>query len=122
MYGKEWEDKVLEQLNDEEKRIYFARKKYLEENGYYFNPDTRVVVGIVKGLYKNLVRYGAEYCPCRPVTGDIIEDTKNICPCVYHFEELRRDGICKCRLFVTKEKAKEIIKKHGWNLKIEEKV
>lgn len=104
LYKDGWEEQVLSQLNDKEKEIYFARKDYvLQDNDVFFNPHQRIVVGIIKGLYKNLINYGAEYCPCRPVSGDPIEDAKNICPCIYHKDELKNDGICKCLLFVSSE-------------------
>ncbi|MGR3220281.1 MAG: ferredoxin-thioredoxin reductase catalytic domain-containing protein [Candidatus Anammoxibacter sp.] len=46
-------------------------------------------------------KYGFDYCPCRIVTGDKEKDDKIICPCVYHEEEIKRDGKCHCDLFVA---------------------
>ncbi len=100
MYGEEWEREVLSKLDEAEKEIYYDLKEYAEKNHYKLNPNKSVVVGIIKGLRRNEIRYGARYCPCRQVSGNPIEDMKIICPCVYHRDEIERDGHCKCRIFV----------------------
>ena len=46
-----------------------------------------------------LEKFGKRYCPCRIVTGDEKEDRKIVCPCIYHKEEVERDGSCHCELF-----------------------
>lgn len=73
---------------------------YAQKNGFLLNPKKEVVDGIVGGLLKNEEKYGQRYCPCRRVTGDQDEDGKNICPCVYHKEEIAKFGHCLCNLFV----------------------
>ena len=70
------------------------------ENGFKLNPDKKVVEGIVKVLLEREKKFGARYCPCRRITGNKEEDKKIICPCVYHKEEIEKDGHCLCRLFV----------------------
>ena len=77
-------------------------KKYAEENGFKLNPNEKIVDGIIAGLKRNEEKYGERYCPCRRVTGDKETDKKIICPCVYHKEEIEKDGRCHCNLFVKK--------------------
>jgi len=75
-------------------------KEYARENGFLLNPNRKVVEGIVKILLEREKDLGARYCPCRRVTGDKEEDKKIICPCIYHKEEIEKDGRCHCGLFV----------------------
>jgi len=86
----------------DKKRFREAKRRYAESQGFALNPDEKVVDMIVDGLLENLGRHGAAYCPCRPVSGDREADRKIICPCVYHRDELERDGKCHCLLFVRK--------------------
>jgi len=76
--------------------------EYAEKQGFSLNPDKRVVEAIVKGLLLREEKFGARFCPCRKISGDREEDKKIVCPCVYHLEELARDGKCLCGLFVKK--------------------
>ncbi|MBD3263108.1 ferredoxin:thioredoxin reductase [Candidatus Woesearchaeota archaeon] len=79
-------------------------KKYAdEESDLKLNPNQAIVDAIVKGLARNKEKYGYAYCPCRPITGDEEEDKKIICPCVYHKDEIKKDGHCHCRLFVKED-------------------
>ncbi len=75
-------------------------QEYAKENGFSLNLNQEAVERIVKGLLENEKKYGARYCPCRRITGNAEEDKKNICPCVYHIQELEKDGRCLCGLFV----------------------
>ena len=75
-------------------------KEYAEQSGFRLNPDREVVERLIKGLLENEKKYGQRYCPCRRVSGNLEEDKPKICPCVYHRQELERDGHCYCRLFV----------------------
>jgi len=75
-------------------------EKYAKDNGFSLNPDRKVVERIVRGLLENERKYGKRYCPCRRVTGNEEEDKKIICPCIYHRQELEKDGHCLCGLFV----------------------
>lgn len=70
------------------------------QEGLKLNPDGNIVKAIVKGLLMNKRKEGEIYCPCRIISGDKGEDSKNICPCVYHKDEVRDTGHCKCLLFV----------------------
>ena len=65
---------------------------------YKLNPDTKTVDRVVKGLVMRKIKFGYAYCPCRLVMGDAEKDKKIICPCVYHVEEIERDGECHCNL------------------------
>ena len=73
-------------------------KEYAEKKGYSLNTNKKTVRRIVKGLLKNEMKYGMRYCPCRFVSGDKEADKKNICPCIYHEEEIKTQGCCYCKL------------------------
>ena len=77
-----------------------AFSKYAESQGFRLNPNNDKVEGVCKGLIANQKKHGARYCPCRMVSGDKEEDRKIICPCIYHKEEVKKDGHCHCGLFV----------------------
>ena len=75
-------------------------EEYAKESGFKINPNRKIVEGVVRGLLEREKKFGERYCPCRRVTGDKEEDKKIICPCVYHKEEIEKDGHCHCDLFV----------------------
>lgn len=75
-------------------------KEYAEKNGFQLNPNEKIVEAVVKGLLSREEKFGQKYCPCRRVTGNIEEDKKIICPCVYHKDEIQKDGHCHCNLYV----------------------
>jgi ferredoxin-thioredoxin reductase catalytic subunit len=75
-------------------------QEYARENGFSLNPDRTAVERIAKGLLENEKKHGFRYCPCRRMTGDKEEDKKIICPCIWHRQELEKDGHCLCGLFV----------------------
>lgn len=87
------EKEQIEQM----KQMY---SKYAESQGFRLNPDNAIVEGVCKGLLANQRKHGARYCPCRLVTKDKEEDKKIICPCIYHKNEIKKDGHCHCGLFV----------------------
>lgn len=80
----------------------YANSGYAQDQGLKLNPDAARVNFIVKGLLANEAKHGFRYCPCRPVTGDKVQDAPKICPCKWHVEEVKRDGHCLCRLFVKR--------------------
>jgi len=84
----------------EEAQLKQAKEYAENEQGLKLNPNEVIVNAIAKGLARNEEKYGAAYCPCRPITGDNETDKKIICPCVYHKDEIEKDGQCHCRLFV----------------------
>jgi ferredoxin-thioredoxin reductase catalytic chain len=42
---------------------------------------------------------GKRYCPCRRLSGNEEEDSKKVCVCAYHKEEIVNEGKCYCGLF-----------------------
>jgi len=79
------------------------KKKYAESQGFKLYPDEKMVMYAIKGLLKNEKRYGHQYCPCRPVTGNEEEDAPKICPCKWHKDEIKKMGHCLCRLFAAQD-------------------
>jgi len=88
---------------EEQEKIEQLMKEYEEyakNNGFLLNPDKKTVERIITGLLKNEEKFGEKYCPCRRVSGDKEEDAKKICACIWHKEEIERDGHCFCNLYV----------------------
>ena len=81
--------------------------RYAEVSDYYVHPDEVVVRNILRGLAENWARYGRFYCPCRKVSGIAEKDRENICPCKMHKEDIARDGVCECGLFVNSSYLKD---------------
>lgn len=75
-------------------------EEYAESKGYKLNPNRAIVEGVVNGLLSRKENFGELYCPCRKMSGSKEEDKKIICPCIYHEEEIKKDGHCFCNLFV----------------------
>ncbi len=84
------------------KELIQEYKEYAEKQGFLLNPDKKITEGIVRGLLEKEKQFGKRYCPCRRITGNKEEDKKNICPCIYHIEEIKEKGRCLCGLFVRK--------------------
>lgn len=76
---------------------------YVTKSPYVLNPDKKRVDFIIEGLSRNEEKHGWRFCPCRIVLGDMKQDYKKICPCSWHKDEIKKDGYCKCILFVSKE-------------------
>jgi ferredoxin-thioredoxin reductase catalytic subunit len=74
--------------------------EYAKSNGFQINPDEKAVERIINGLLNNEKIYGKKYCPCRRVSGDKQEDSKKICPCFWHKDEIKKDGHCLCWLYI----------------------
>lgn len=92
-----------ENLKDEKEKIETVIKEseeYAKKSGFKLNPDKGVVERIAKGLLENKKKYGARYCPCRRVTGNLEEDKKKICPCDFMQTEIEEQGHCLCGLFM----------------------
>lgn len=73
---------------------------YAQEHGLKLNPDKEIVKKVLRGLLENEKKYGKRYCPCRRVTGNAMEDQKNICPCEERERDIEKLGHCLCMLFV----------------------
>ncbi len=80
-------------------------QRYLSRGRYRLNPDRVTTEHVLRGLTRNLLRYGRGYCPCREVTGDPAQDRRNLCPCPQHHADIARDGFCECGLFVSESYA-----------------
>ncbi len=76
-------------------------EEYVETSSYELNPDSKKADKVIKSLAKRKLKYGYQYCPCRMISENKEIDDKMICPCEYHIEEIRQDGICCCDLFVS---------------------
>ena len=76
-------------------------EQYLAGKDFYFNPDPEIVDSILNAMAMRWEKFGADYCPCRRVTGEKEKDDLIVCPCVYHEDEIANDGHCHCRLFTS---------------------
>jgi ferredoxin-thioredoxin reductase catalytic subunit len=83
----------------EEKELYKKLKSYADSKNLKLNPNEKATEGIIRGLLRNKEFKGDIYCPCRTVTGNKEEDKKIVCPCIYHKQEIKDMGHCKCTLF-----------------------
>ncbi len=86
-----------------EEKILKISEEYAKKEGFILNKDKKHMNLIISALSKNQEKYGYQFCPCRVVTGDFEEDRKIVCPCIYHKDEIKQDGHCKCKLFFKKE-------------------
>ena len=77
-------------------------QEYADSKGFKLNPDERALKAIVTAILKKQKKEGANYCPCRVMTGDVEKDKEIICPCVFHEDEVKTKGNCLCRLFFKK--------------------
>lgn len=66
--------------------------------GYELNPNQAQRDTVIRGLIKNLIKYGYTYCPC-----SILRNEDNICPCENLHEDIKKNGTCHCRLFFKKK-------------------
>jgi len=89
-------------LDKEGQELRKKLQEYADKSGFKLNPNEKVVEGIISGLLRNRKFKGDIYCPCRIVTGNKEEDKKIVCPCIYHKDEIKQMGHCKCMLFWKK--------------------
>ncbi|MFA5087154.1 MAG: ferredoxin-thioredoxin reductase catalytic domain-containing protein [Candidatus Paceibacterota bacterium] len=89
-----------EKIELEIKKLLAEYEEYAKANNFKVNPENKIAENIVRALLMREELLGERYCPCRKATGDIEEDKKIICPCIYHKEEIEKDGHCHCNLFV----------------------
>jgi len=91
----------MEENTQQQKEEFIEKSsKHAKENGFNLNPNAKIVEGVVNGIFLNEQKHGQKYCPCRRVTGDAAEDAKKICPCIWHKDEVEKDGHCLCNLYV----------------------
>lgn len=84
----------------EPEKLKKETEEYAKKVGIKLNPDEKAVDVVINGLLKNKTEKGENYCPCRIVTGDKKKNKEIICPCVFHMNEIKQQGHCKCFLFV----------------------
>jgi len=89
-------------LDKEGKELRKKLQKYADSQNFKLNPDEKALEGIINSLLRNKKIKGEIYCPCRIVTGNKEDDKKIICPCIYHQDEIKQMGHCKCTLFWRK--------------------
>ena len=80
-------------------KIRVWAQRYAEKNGWVLDPNEQELTTVLRGLASNRARFGKQFCPCRLRSGDPKVDKKIICPCIYHRDEIAKDGHCHCRLF-----------------------
>jgi len=94
----------LENSSINNKKFDELLKKYQEhakKHGFRLNKNADIVKNLILALLKKKEKYGEYYCPCRIINPiDNKSNKKIICPCVYHKEEIKKDGHCHCYLFV----------------------
>lgn len=86
-------------MNKKELLAYL--QKHAKADKEKLNPNNSHLNLILGGLLKNKEQYGEIYCPCRTITGNKALDKKNICPCFWHKEEIKKFKHCLCRLFFS---------------------
>ncbi len=82
-------------------RIRIWAEEYARKHGYRLNPNEKQLNVVLRGLARIKGRTGEQYCPCRVRSGDTEKDKIIICPCVYHEDEITKEGHCHCNLFHT---------------------
>jgi ferredoxin-thioredoxin reductase catalytic chain len=86
-------------MEEQIKKLIKKYEEYVEKKGFKLNPNKKVVEGVVRALIIREQQFGEKYCPCRKMSNDKKNDKKIICPCIYHLEEIEKDGHCFCNLF-----------------------
>jgi len=85
-----------EELKKKMLEIYI---EYAESQGIKMNPDEKRVDIILEGLVRKKDMNGKFYCPCRILEGNDEKDDPKVCPCLWHLDEIKNDGMCHCQLF-----------------------
>lgn len=86
----------------EKEQLRKKSEEYAKSKGFKLNPDKKMLNFVLTGLLKNKEKKGDIYCPCRVVTGNKEKDKDIVCPCIFHKQEIKEQGFCKCRLFFRK--------------------
>jgi len=92
---------MTEENADEDEMLKWA-KGYANKQGWELNTDQKQLATVIRGLVRNKKKFGRPYCPCRLRSGDEEKDLAIECPCVYHKDEVSRDGHCHCNLYFKK--------------------
>ncbi len=67
-------------MTESKQEILASSKRYAEAKGFALNSDEKILNAVIAGLAKNARQHGKPYCPCRALSGNEEEDTKNVCP------------------------------------------
>lgn len=88
-------------MTDDEPEAEMLRwaQAYAKEQGLTLNKDEKQLGTVIRGLVRNKKKFGRQYCPCRIRSGDPEKDRNIECPCVYHKDEIAKDGSCHCNLY-----------------------
>jgi ferredoxin-thioredoxin reductase catalytic subunit len=91
--------------NIEPEALRAVWERFTEKNEFMLNPDKKHVDVILKGVFKNEVKFGLKLCPCRLRDGTREKDLELICPCNFKTHiTWNEDGMCWCGLFVSRSK------------------
>jgi ferredoxin-thioredoxin reductase catalytic chain len=90
-------------------RIRAWAEEYARKHGYRLNPNEKQLNVVLRGLARIKGRTGEQYCPCRVRSGDTEKDKIIICPCVYHEDEITKEGHCHCNFFHAGEAQAETL-------------
>ncbi len=85
--------------NDAEAEMLEWAKTYAQSQGFALNTNTKQLETVIRGLVRNKAKFGHPYCPCRLRSGDPEKDAAIECPCIYHKDEIAKDGSCHCNLY-----------------------
>lgn len=85
--------------DDEVEAIRHWAEAYAKIHGFSLNPNNKQLGTVLRGLARNRLKLGEQYCPCRLRSGDKEKDRIIICPCIYHEDEILQEGHCHCNLF-----------------------
>lgn len=88
---------LLPIIMDEKEELLKNLGDHAESNGFRLNFKQKIVKGIIEGLINNKKLYGEYYCPCK-----LKKEKENICPCLFHKNEIKKFGKCFCGLFIQK--------------------
>ncbi len=72
------------------------------KNEWDLNPEEGHLRTVIRGLVRNKKKFGRPYCPCRLRSGDEERDRAIECPCIYHKDEIAKEGHCHCLLYYKK--------------------
>jgi ferredoxin-thioredoxin reductase catalytic subunit len=89
----------------EEDEMRAWAEEYANKQGLVLNPDRKILDTVIRGLVRNRKKFGERYCPCRLRSGDKEKDKAVICPCIWHRDEIAKDGHCHCQLYYRKDAA-----------------
>ena len=92
----------MEIKEEEIQKLIKEYQEYADSKGFKLNTDEKALYTMVSALLKKQKKFGANYCPCLVMTGDVEKDKEIICPCIFHEEEVKTQGRCLCRLFFKK--------------------